>query len=302
MRNLIISSGYSYPPSYMRVFLKSIAKNAPTTDVVLFYHDASAQTISLLQEYLSTVNVVQPSDYVLRKARDLLLTRGKNRILGAIHRVGQVIERNVGASYLPLLTATYDVILARYFWASHYLRNTDINKYDYIMLSDCRDVVIQSDPFEKINGNYFISGAEEKRIEECTINQNWIYETYGADVLRNIKGEWIICSGVSIGSRSLLVAYVSAMANELKRMDGKLVGRVGGDQAIHNYIIRTKALNFEVQTTKSVDGIIATLHHYDEKCIGINGNNIVIENGVIPSVVHQYDRFCFLREHCAEIY
>jgi hypothetical protein len=62
-------------------------------------------------------------------------------------------------------------------------------------------------------------------------------------------------------------------------------------------------MNFPVQFTKSKDGIIGTLHYYDEKRIVINGTDgISVERGVIPSIIHQYDRFPELSQHYATIY
>jgi hypothetical protein len=92
------------------------------------------------------------------------------------------------------------------------------------------------------------------------------------------------------------------MVQELKRI-GRRLGvycfGVGEDQAVHNYLIRTKALNFAVHASKSDNGIIGTLGYYDRQRIVIDDSaNISVDNGeVTPSIIHQYDRFPEFRQH-----
>src|SRR5215831_14857001 len=107
--NLILSAGYNYPPEYLRTFLKSIARNMKSADVVLFYHDPLQ--VSSLREYLETVRVVTPSNYSI----------------------------NGSGCYGPHF--------ARYFWALDYCEQIDIGQYKRLMLCDSRDVGIQNDVF-----------------------------------------------------------------------------------------------------------------------------------------------------------
>src|SRR6476620_1064848 len=122
-----------------------------------------------------------------------------------------------------------------------------------VMLCDSRDVVVQSDVFEKIDQMGLVTGQEAKRIGECSYNQMRISQSYGRDVLRELWDEWIICSGVSLGPRKIVLEYVDAMIKEFNRIDKYGIM----DQPTHNYLIRTKALNFPVHITTSADAIIA---------------------------------------------
>jgi hypothetical protein len=55
--------------------------------------------------------------------------------------------------------------------------------------------------------------------------------------------------------------------------------------------------------TKSTDGLIGTLHHYDRNKIVIDrAGKIAVEGGITPSIIHQYDRFPELAEHVARTY
>jgi hypothetical protein len=265
-------------------------KNA---DVVLFYHDTSEQSVSNLREYLATVRVVKPSDNLIRETISTL-PRGKGL-------TSQLVLQS------PLLSAAYKPALARYFWVMNYCKRVDISTYDNILLCDSRDVVVQTDVFDKIKDATLVCGAEELRIRECTINQWLISNCYGQDVLKSLSDELIICSGVSLGSRQIVVEYVYSMVQELKQM-GRRIGfhrlNIGEDQAVHNYLIRTNALNFSVHASRSDDGVIATLGYYDTNHIIIDtdSGNILLSNGITPSIVHQYDRFPELRRHYSVTY
>jgi hypothetical protein len=171
------------------------------------------------------------------------------------------------------------------------------------MLCDSRDVVVQSDAFDKVDYISFVTGAEEKRIGECFLNQTWIYNCYGKDVLRMLSDETIVCSGVSLGSREIVLEYLHSVIQEVKRLGAVAAGSATIDQCVHNYLIRTNALNFPVHLTKTIDGIIGTLHHYDRKKIVVDGaDNISVENDIAPSIIHQYTRFPELCEHVVRIY
>ena len=298
--NLIFTCGYGYPPTYLRTFLRSISRNMKAVDVVLFYHDTSEKSVSRLREYLDTVQVVRPTDYRVRQAINIL-PRGRGLISNLINDLAQRLED--GEPYHPLLTATYHVSLARYFWVVNYCCRVDISQYKGLMLCDSRDVVIQNDPFDKADELHFVTGAEEVRIGQCWINGPWISYCYGENELRALSDEWILCSGVSFGRREMVLHYANSMAQELKRVGKRLVGRAGLDQAIHNYLLRADALNFAVHATPSRDGIIATLSdHYDRKRILIDGADDISLENVVPSIVHQYDRIPELCQHYARIY
>jgi hypothetical protein len=297
--NLVISSGYGYPPAHLAAFLKSISRNMKSADVVLFYHDTSEQTVSHLRNYLYRVKVIKPSDHVVRQAISIL-PRGRIITSKLINHLGQKLVKQ---PYSPLLTGSFNVVFARHFWATEYCERLNMRLYKRVMLCDSRDVVVQSDVFDKVTGFNFVTGGEERRIRECPANRNRILEYYGKDALRSFWDEVIVCAGVSVGPGETVLEYLRAVTQEVKRMSKLLVGRQNGDQGIHNYLIRSNALKFPVHVTKSKDGIIGTLHYYDKDALFVgDAGNISVENGVAPSVIHQYDRFPKLSEHVARIY
>jgi hypothetical protein len=296
MENLVLSSGYGYPPAALRTFLKSISRNMKSADVVLFYHDTSEEAVSRLREYLEVVQLVKPSD--LGRRAISILSRGRSLTTKLIQRLATISSDK---QYSSLLFGHYHgAELARYFWAADYCERLDIGQYKRVMLCDSRDVVVQSDVFDKIDDISFITGAEEKRIGECDWNRGWIYNCYGSDILRMLSDQVTVCSGVSLGPRKIVLEYLRAMTQEVRRINKSLYGH---DQGIHNYLIRTNALNFPVRISKSADGIIATLGYYDiDKIVVDAGDNVSVEKGIVPGIIHQYDRFPDLFEHFGRIY
>jgi hypothetical protein len=300
--NLVFTSGYGYPHTYVRSFLKSISRNMKSADVVLFYHQTSRHCVNQLHEYLGRVRVVKPSGHVVRRAISFL-PRGRGLTSRLVHQVARKLDYE--GRLHALIDATLHIHCARYSWVKSYCDVVDISRYKKIMLCDARDVIVQNDAFERIDERHFVTGGEEKRIREDSLgNQAWIRHYYGPDILNKLLDEWIICAGVSLGPREMVLEYVHEMVREVDR-----VCRPSGfgDQAIHNYLIRTKRLNFPVHVSKSTEGIIATLYHYDhhfepKRIVLDTSHNISLENGAVPCIVHQYDRFPKLRRHYSVIY
>ena len=70
-------------------------------------------------------------------------------------------------------------LLRRFIWYSKIDKKV-LEKYSYIILSDCRDVIFQSDPFEifKNTKEFLVSGSEPELINNNKINKKWLLETY----------------------------------------------------------------------------------------------------------------------------
>jgi hypothetical protein len=296
VENLVFSTGYGYPVEYLQPFLKSISRNMQSADVVLFYHDTSEHAVNRLRNYLGTVKVIKPSDHLVRQAITIL-PKGRRTLSQLIHP----LTRNL-SPYSPSLTGIYSVNFARYFWAAEFCERVDITQYKKVMLCDSRDVIVQSDVFDKVDQINFVTGTEERRIGECPFNQDYVLGSYGKDILGKLWEEVIVNSGVSLGPRESVLEYLRAVTQEMKRIGKRLVGGRRGDQSIHNYLIRSNALKFPVRITKSMDGIIGTLAYYDKDRIFIDADNVCLENGITPSIIHQYDYFPKVSHHVARLY
>lgn len=120
------------------------------------------------------------------------------------------------------------------------------NPSPYVLLSDVRDVIVQSNPFtvarERVPGKVVIS-LEDSRVTlgACPFNSQWILELYGEDVLEDMADRRISCSGVTLGPLAPMLRYVRTMRTLIGRIvednEGTKVIRKGSDQGIHNCVV-----------------------------------------------------------------
>ena len=113
---------------------------------------------------------------------------------------------------------SYSVNMIRYhlyrWWASFYEPET------LIMISDFRDVFFQSNPFLYRPVEWAPPAAQlvvfqeahpNAVINRCPFNGGWVRNCYGEDALDKIGHNTVICSGVSMGTRNAILAYVSSL-------------------------------------------------------------------------------------------
>lgn len=165
------------------------------------------------------------------------------------------------------------------------------NYYDYIFISDTRDVIFQKNPFDNTNLAKLIFFLEDKKIQDCKHNSRWIRKLYSNKDLEKIKSKNISCSGTTIGEYNYIKKYLELMVQEINSTKYfSLTNSKGTDQGNHNYIVHN---NFILESTllENQDGYIATLANSEP-------NNFIYDsflkslNGKQFNVVHQYDRFC----------
>ncbi len=204
--------------------------------------------------------------------------------------------KNYNCNFLEINEHKFDVQLKRYFY---YLKILEKKEYKNILLCDSRDIYFQSNPFDypfKGSINFFL---EDKKIEDCPYNSNWIIKTYGQEKYKNLSEKIIICSGTTLGTFQGIKSYLKLMLEQAKNYKYKKQlkylltfrrdkeGR-GCDQAHANYIAHNNLVNNSF-FYKNDSGPIATVFHlkkisFDEKFQLINANNKPY------SVVHQYDK------------
>jgi len=170
-------------------------------------------------------------------------------------------------------------------------------KYNKVLLSDISDVVFQSDPFMNLFGDFIISPEEdeEKNIEsDQRFNARWIKQCFGEGVYEQIKENKILCCGTVIGSMKNIRTYVEKMCEEMFRVYKSESGHFHDmmDQGIHNYLFHLRSDLFINPSIKKNGDYIATVGittlEYPHK-IEFFGDKIQV-NGLIPSIVHQYNR------------
>lgn len=172
-------------------------------------------------------------------------------------------------------------------------------KFENIFLCDSRDIYFQANPFNfNYSGriNFFL---EDKLIENCPFNSNWILRTYGKEEYEKISKKIILCSGTVLGRNEKILEYLNLIVKNISKYKYKKKlkyyftfrldpeGR-GCDQGHANYLVHnSKIKNFKLYTNGS--GPIATALYL--KNINFNERSYLINDlGEPYLLVHQYDK------------
>jgi len=185
----------------------------------------------------------------------------------------------------------------RFNYYYQYLKDK-FNIYNFIFLSDSRDVFFQANPFifkYKSNLNFYL---EDNYIENCKHNSAWIKKTVGNNNYEKIKKNQISCSGTVFGKSEYVFYYIKLMQESIIRYKYKknfkeffLLKRKysGYDQGIHNYLVYNNFFK-EFHLYKNTEGNIATINYYSKKLTFNSHHQLVNSQGRPYDVVHQYDR------------
>ncbi|MBP3041453.1 hypothetical protein J9303_18575, partial [Bacillaceae bacterium Marseille-Q3522] len=149
------------------------------------------------------------------------------------------------------------------------------------------DVYFQSDPFTANWKSDSITVAKEScEISKEIYNTRWILSKFGYHTYCFLQNKTILCAGTTFGPSNLIVRY-------LKEMNATLFYNgysPWSDQAVHNYLVYSDIVK-PVSYADNETGPIMTLALEDDKNILINTDNqILLRNGKIAPIIHQYDR------------
>lgn len=179
--------------------------------------------------------------------------------------------------------------ISRYFVFRDYLV---AHPYQRVLLSDVRDVLFQSNPFETLPQRGLAVSMESTQyaIAEEPWNSSWIRTGYGNDMLRTVGDNPVSCAGVTYGDGNAMRRYLDLMIDELLSLPWRATLRAGMDQGVHNVLLWTGRLK-EVVQLSTLESPVATLNeigtqnlHFDAQDRLLNGD------GSLVSIVHQYDR------------
>lgn len=198
-------------------------------------------------------------------------------------------------------------------WSSNYLSAS------FIMLTDFRDVLFQSNPFtykmDEWYPEYQLVLYQEFHpnmvINRCIFNARLMEECYGDNALRYLGNKIIISSGVALGTRNAVIAWSHHMTLQLQEASGRLVETrctSGGiEHAFINwltynnklrFILRTKVFSQGEGAVNSVGGLRPNTVEANItgeiksfwKLLN-NKRQILNWNGDVSPVVHQLDHF-----------
>ena len=160
-KNLILACIANYKWDQIKIFFLSLGQTGFTGEVALFIENIDLETQKILKTLNYTVNLIP-------------LTR-------------------VGLEY------TFSIVDYRYYVYYNFMVNNE-TLYDFVFITDVRDVYFQSDPF-KATWNYdFITIAKECcEISNEIYNTRWILSKFGYHTYCFLQDKTILCSGTTLG-------------------------------------------------------------------------------------------------------
>lgn len=194
---------------------------------------------------------------------------------------------------------------------TRYLKYLDIlceNMYvcDGILLTDVRDVVFQSNPFNSKTrkGLHVFYEDESVLIGEQEFNRNNMLLSYGQSTLNELHESRVICSGTTLGDWDSITNYIVALINQRRLstiQDHYNLGISvpGIDQALHQYLIYKNIIQATIHENGDIVSTIALTP--EEQITLLPDSTISVYNKVSP-IVHQWDRHSFLVKHLYDQY
>ena len=193
-----------------------------------------------------------------------------------------------------------DTYSNRFFYISKYI---DIEKYEYVITTDVRDVIFQSDPFVWLKDNLktkeIVFVSENVRIKDEPWHQNVIEKTFGKHILKQMMEYEAYNVGVIAGKAKIvknicLEIYAYSVKNKF----------IPSDQSVFNFIIRSdyyKEKSYFSNTEDSWAIMLKAVQDHqdilinkvDKKLNGIVENN----NDEQYCITHQWDRVDSLKDY-----
>ncbi len=194
---------------------------------------------------------------------------------------------------MAFLSAEIDPQLARYAMYLDCLAGWP-RMLRFAMVTDIRDVVFQSDPADFVALNQARGPSMHTWLESDGTdllaepnNRLWLHTLHGVATARFLTGQPISCSGISMGNHVGMLGYLARMQEEVRRQRGGL--RLKGiDQGIHNSLVwggRPQGSQIHQNGEH-----VLTLGIASGESFRIDSDQVVLPDGRVPAVLHQWDR------------
>ena len=166
------------------------------------------------------------------------------------------------------------------------------SEYNAVLITDLRDVVLQSDPFVAQLPAEVVFASERARMRDCPVNGAWAQQAYGIHYYFQVWEKWFSCSGTTFGTPGGLTRYLSLMVAEIAA--SAVRASKGLDQAYHTFIALT-CPPFGAVIDRQ-DTLVATLTYMPIECVQIDDEMVLIDGRAVP-VLHQWDRRSMVSDH-----
>lgn len=298
MDKVIIAPAFFYKFEQLKPFVKSHLEANVSGKILFLIEKEKADFTEAAKQY-GNFDV-----YVTQGMEDFVKSRSQKIMAYPFFRLWSLLpesyvkEKNRlhpwGYRFLHIALKRYLIVLELF---QSVLKDTQ-----YVMLTDTRDVIFQSDPFAKIQQGLYC-GLESSKIFYDHYNRIWIEKLYDNDPKKeHLLQQVASCSGVTIGDRASVKQYLEKMSEEIIRHFPRLYLKSGLDQGIHNYIIYEKNQGIDIRFCDNGNSLIGTLGASLLKEFIVEAGKVFTREGELVSVVHQYHPHPKLRQSIEEKY
>ena len=293
MQSYVISAAMRMSVSQLSPLLSSLDENAPDARVILLVNNVSADKRRGVKELNPKAKLHRVSAPYVKKFLRFPPSRARKAvlkpILGSLYRAGWLQRDEVAF-------AAMEPHISRYYYIQELLEElANISSSSCrVLLTDSRDVVVQSNPFKNVEQGVYC-GLEDVKIGERALNHEWLVHLYGESVAHKLDDKYAACSGIIIGDIDSVHETVSLVISEAKENYKKCIFNTALDQGIFNKIVHLDG--HSVNKLKNGNNLLVTSGTFNSKNLRDKINykldtkrGIVNEEGNIISIVHQYDR------------
>ena len=275
----MITAAYGVGPDYVRTFLRTFRAVNERARVIVMVND-HRHLADIADHYNAELHRscllcrLTPTIKLPRKRQRVRPTEALSRTNPLLPKCGPMLPDHVLQVLVPLP-------VSRLFHTRHILNN---DLFDMVLVSDCRDVLFQTDPFAiPIE---FELAREPGTLGSCSFNDKWIREGFGTATLKHLSGKPIYCSGTILGRYERVRDHIDRMCTVVRHLRSWRC--FGQDQGVHNYVIHTQTDDATYSVSTNQRGLIATVGLRPD--VRIEGGYVVDVDGKPFPIVHQFDR------------
>jgi len=275
--NLILSAVHDLEYDDLAPFLESLRATGSQAKVHFFVARVSKKS---LRKFESLGITLHPISYFSIRTRPPLM------FFWPLWR--RLLATGDFESKCQLAKRVFHLMGLRFIVYYEFLKNRS-DSFDKILMTDCRDVYFQRDPFAEDLGpgvHCFLEAASQT-LESSWRNREMLVDAFGPEVLAEMGNAPVSCAGATLGDSKSILIYLKAMIETLflgRRMQS------GNDQGVHNYLVH-KQLASLCHLHDNYSSLVFTAGCEGSDNITLNEQDEIIRaDGKPYAILHQYDR------------
>ncbi len=275
--NLILSSMRNLEYDEVAPFFESLRATGSTAQIHFFVSGVSEDTLKKITKMGATYEKF--SYFTIRRRQPLMYLWPiwkpmlAKRDFAGKRRLGKIVLHLMSLRFIYY----YEFLQAR------------PGQYENILLSDCRDLYFQRDPFSDNLGpglHAFLE-ARTQIIGTCWRNSQMVRDAFGPGVLAELATAPVSCAGTTIGDQASIMAYLQTL---LETLCLSVKMNSGNDQGVHNGIVHRNMIP-GVHIHDNYSSTVYTAGCESSESTRFNdAGEIIRQDGEVYPILHQIDR------------